>query len=182
MTNKSPQKLNQEILNGLQSNHLELISAAISKLGETGSSAYLPALFELLHRTTSDEIKKQIAHMLSELKYRDAVPMLMDAIQNKQYAGELQYLVSACWENGLDYSDYLPVFISLVIERDFMIAFEAHTVITNMTGKISKATCEQECKRIKEAMLAAETNKKQLLLDLLDFLPVLQEGIAPQQY
>lgn len=182
MTTESSKKLNKEIISKLQSNDSELVSETINQLSETGNSAYLPFLIELLHSTGNQEIKKQITRLLAELKHSDAVPLIIDAIQNKHYANELQYLVSACWENGMDYSAHLPLFIDLVIENDFMVAFEAHTVITNMTGKISKATCEQESRKIKEAILTAGEEKKNLLLDLLDFLPVLEEGIAPQQF
>ena len=82
----------------------------------------------------------------------------------------------------MDYSNYLSLFTDLVIEQDFMVAFEAHTVITNMSGKISNEICEKESRKIKEAIAGAGEQKKQLLLDLLDFLPALEAGIEPQQF
>ncbi len=182
MTTEKSKKLNSETLSNLQSNNSELVTETINELSESGNSAYIPILIELLHSTDNQEIKKRITRLLSELKHSDAIPLIIEAIQNKQYANELQYLVSACWENGMDYSSHLSLFIDLVIENDFMVAFEAHTVITNMTGKISKAICDTETRKIKEAILVAPEDKKQLLMDLLDFLPVLEQGIEPQEY
>ena len=41
-------------------------------------------------------------------------------------------LLTACWQNGLDFSTFLPVFIDLIIHEDWEIAFEAFTVIDNL--------------------------------------------------
>lgn len=172
-------KLNQHIIQILHSGNAEMITEAIRELRESGHAAYLPALFELLHATTDERVRKSIIALLSELKHREAVPFMIDAIQNKQYSNELLSIVSACWENGLDYSEYLPVFVDLVIEKEFLTAFEAYTVITNMTGKISNTVHESECRKIKEALRNTSNNKHELFQDLLDFLPELEEGIEP---
>ena len=107
---------------------------------------------------------------------------MVEAIQNKEYKHDLQDLVSVCWENGLDFSEHLALFIDLVIEQNFMTSFEAHTVIMNMTGRISQAIADKETTKIKYALLESDESKKQLLHDLLDFIPVFVQGIEPQQY
>ena len=179
MKTEDSKKIKNNTIDNLQSENPGLVTETLNQLSEAGNSAYVPILIELLHSTDNQEIKKRITRLLAELKHSDAIPLIIDAIQNRQYANELQYLVSACWENGLDYSDHLSTFIDLVIENDFLIAFEAHTVITNMTGKISEAIYENESRKIKDAMLRADDKKREFLQDLLEFLPALKEGIAP---
>ena len=63
-----------------------------------------------------------------------------------------------------------------------MVAFEAHTVIMNMSGKISQDIVDKESNKIKRNLLDADESKKQLLHDILDFLPVFEQGIEPQQF
>lgn len=182
MTAEQQKKVNENTVQNLQSGNAEIVSETLDQLSESGNSAYLPFLFELLHSTNNDEIKRRIARLLSELKQSDAIPSIIEAIQNKSYAQELQYLVSACWENGMDYIDYLPLFVDLMIEHDFMVALEAHTVITNMTGKIAMATCEQEIKKIENALPSVSEDKKEMLEEVIEFLQILEQGIEPQAY
>jgi len=182
MTKEDSAKISQDTITNLQSSNAELVNETINQLSESGNSAYLPFLFELLHSTSNDEIKRRIARLLAELKHSDAIPLIIEAIKNKAYTKELQYLVSACWENGMDYSEHLSLFIDLMIQHEFMIAFEAHTVITNMTGKISAATCEQESTKIKNALAQVSEENRQMLEEVLEFLPLLEAGIEPQSF
>lgn len=179
MTTDNSKKLNQHTIQILRTGNPGAVTEAIGELREGGNTAYLPVLLDLLHSTSDDGVKKSITGLLAELKHRDAIPLLIEAIQNKQYSNELPSIVSSCWENGLDYSEHLSVFVDLVIEKDFLVAFEAYTVITNMRGKISNTIHETESRKIKEVLRDTDNNKNELLQDLLDFLPELKEGIEP---
>lgn len=182
MTEKRLYKTDQTTISNLESADHELVLNTIKKLRESGNSAYLPKLIGLLHESGNNEIKKEIGKLLAELKHRDAIPVLIEAIQNKNYSKNRQLLVSACWENGLDYSNHLSLFVDLVIEGNFMVAFEAYTVIINMSGKIPSDIADKESHKIKRAFPEADENKKQLLHDLLHFLPVFEQGIDPFQF
>lgn len=182
MTTGQSNKLNDAILRNLESKNTELVNQTLTELAESGNSAYIPYLIGLLHSTQNQEIKKRVSSFLAELKHRDAIPMLIDAIRDERYAGELHILVSACWENGLNYTEHLPLFIDLMLERDFMVAFEAHTVITNMTGKISAEWCREETRKITQALPSLGVDKRGLLEEILNFLPALEAGIEPQEY
>jgi len=97
--------------------------------------------------------------------------LIAEAIQNQKYAPELKELVASCWGNGLDYSNYLSLFVDLLIDSEFMVAFEAYTVIVNMTAKIDQAKIDLEIDRLEDAMKTATDQKKALMLDVIDFLP-----------
>ncbi|MFV0375844.1 MAG: hypothetical protein ACK5JD_00920 [Mangrovibacterium sp.] len=182
METKLDKKLNAEIIQNLQSANSEVVSQSLSQIRENGNSAYIPSLVDLLHSTQNHEIKKQVTNLLAELKHSDAVPLIIDAIRNKKYSSELQFLVSACWENGLDYLEYLPLFVDLMIEQNFKVAFEAHTVITNMTGRISREQSETQTLKIKQALPGMDNDKRGLLEEIVEFLPELEAGIEPQEY
>ena len=182
MASEQAKKLNNDTIQNLQSANSEVVADTLNQLSETGNSAYIPFLVELLHSTQNPEIKKRVTSLLSELKHSDAIPLIIEAIQNQKYTDDLQYLVSACWENGMDYSAHLPLFVDLMLEQDFMVAFEAHTVITNMTGKISSELCGELTQKIQAALPSVDEGKRGLLEEILDFLPALEAGIDPMEY
>jgi hypothetical protein len=43
-------------------------------------------------------------------------------------------------------------------------------------------TCEQEIKKIEEALPSASEDKREMLLEVIDFLKILEQGIEPQNY
>lgn len=182
MASEQTKKLNNDTLKNLQSTNNEVVAETLSQLSENGNSAYIPFLVELLHSTQNHEIKKRVTTLLAELKHSDAIPLIIEAIRNQKYSDDLQYLVSACWENGMDYSEHLPLFVDLMLEQDFMVAFEAHTVITNMTGKISSELCGQLTQKIQGALASMDESKRGLLEEILDFLPAFEAGIEPMEY
>jgi hypothetical protein len=182
MTTVQTKKVNINTVNRLNSTNAAMVLKTIEELREAGNAAYVPFLVEVLHATENQDIKSNIHRLLAELKHRDAVPLLIEAVKNEKYASERAKLVSACWENGLDYSSDLPLFVDLVIANDLVVAFEAYTVITNMSGKISEEIIDIETEKIRKAMLRSDAQKKELLHDLVHFLPAFKEGIEPQSF
>lgn len=171
MTNDHTSNEQKNILKGLKSTDSLKVIETLEELRVSGKVSDIPVLIELLHLSPNPEIKAKISGLFARLKESDAVPLIIDAIQNRKYAPELKELVSCCWENGLDYSNYLSLFVDLLIENDFLVAFEAYTVIVNMTAKIDQAKIDMEIDRLEEAMRTTTDQKKELMLDVVDFLP-----------
>jgi len=166
----------------LQSGNQKLIELAIEDLRENGNPDYMPFVLEILHSTDNEEIKKKILNLFSELKQRKAIPELMKALENKEYKNEWNNILQSCWENGMDYSKFLPVFINLAISEDFMTALDSCTVITGMTGEILESTFNTESRKIKEALLTEKSKKREILMDILEFLPQLKGESDPDHY
>lgn len=171
----SDKKPNSKVLDNLQSDNSELVTNTIKELRESGNSGYVPILIELLHASDNPEIKQKIISLLSDLKHSDAIPKIVDAIQNIKYASELRDLVATCWENGLDFSQHLNLFVDLVIKEEFLVAFEAFTVIENMSGKIDDAEKAKQVKKIQQALKSTTEAKVMLLEDLIHIIPVITE-------
>lgn len=159
------------ILKGLNSANQDIVLDAIDALRASGKTSDIPVLLDLLLKSHNPEVKARITGLFSNLKDKEAIPMLVNAIQDKKYEEVLQQLVSSCWENGLDYTPYLPVFVDLLIEKDFIIAFEAYTVITNMEKAIDQRLLDVEIEKLDKAMHSTTSEKKALMLDVIDFLP-----------
>ena len=157
--------LSNNILLKIKSTDPKFVLAAIERIRESGNNSILVELIELLHNTKHTEIKKNILRLLSELKDKESVPVLTEAITNKKYTNECKDLVTCCWQNGLSYNEYLPVFIDLVIHEEFPIAFEAFTVIENMYGNIEDEIIEQEIAKINDAIKEIKDKHKVNLLN-----------------
>jgi hypothetical protein len=161
----------KDILKGLESSNSVKVIETLEELRSSGRVSDIPLLIELLHLTNDPEIKSKITDLFNTLKESDAIPLIIDAIQNQKYAPELKELVTCCWENGLDYSNYLTLFVDLLIESEFLVAFEAYTVIVNMTAKINQQKLDVEIDRLEEAIRVSDGQKRELMLDVVDFLP-----------
>ena len=171
MTSDHTQNDHDSILRALHSEDAEKVMASLDELRVSGRTSDIPVLLEMLHLSQDKEIKSKIIALFANLKESDTIPLIIEAIQNERYAPELKQLVSCCWENGLDYSPYLSLFVDLLIESDFLVAFEAYTVITNMITTIDQVKIDTEIEKLDKAMLTATDEKKVLLLDVIDFLP-----------
>ena len=157
----------KEILSNLKSTDPEFLLETIDKIRDSGNSLILAELIDLLHNTALPEIKKNILNLLSELKNKESVPAFIAAIKNEKYTSERKDLLACCWQNGLSYNEYLPIFIDLVINEEFMIAFEAFTVVENMFGKVDDEVIDKEIIKVKNALNSASEQKAYLLNGLL---------------
>ena len=73
------------------------------------------------------------------LKNNQAQQALVYALKEEKYRHAKPALVTACWETGLDFSDYLPVFVDLAISEPVAVCLECMTVIEEMTGEFLPA-------------------------------------------
>ena len=159
------------ILKNLKSVDSEKVIETIEELRVSGRTSDIPVLLELLHSSENAEVKSKITSLFGNLKDSAGIPLIIEAIHDQKYAPELKQLVSCCWENGLDFSNYLTIFVDLLIEQDFLVAFEAYTVITNMVTVIDQAKIDVEIEKLDHAMHTTTEEKKVLMLDVIDFLP-----------
>lgn len=166
-------KLNELWLKNLYSNNDEAVLQTIEKITETGNSDYLPALFDLLKTHQNEEVKRSISELFSTLKHTDTVPLLVQAIKDDKLSSIREILVRACWENGLDYANHLSTFVDLLIHGDYMVAFEAYTVIENCEGKISKVSMLEYLDKLRDALASAGEERQTLIHHIIQFLPSL---------
>jgi hypothetical protein len=171
MNNEEGNRIQENVLKGLKSSDSQKVIETIAELRESGNVAYIPLLLDMLISTPDTEIRKKIRELFSNLKDNDAIPIIISAIQDPRYLPELKALVSSCWENGLDYTKYISLFVDLLIEKDLEVAFESYTVIMNTENKIEQSIIDIQIGRLDNALASMPELKRQLLLDVIDFLP-----------
>lgn len=161
----------KDLLKGLQSADSLKVIETLEELRTSGKTSDIPILIEMLHLSSNPEIKSKITDLFGNLKESNTIPMIIEAIKNQKYAPELKDLIASCWENGLDYSKYIPLFVDLMIENEMEVAFEAYTVIINTEHRIDQEIIDMEILKIEKALPLAHEQKRQLMLDVIDFLP-----------
>ncbi len=170
MSNK---KLNDNIIRKLYSTNEQEILSALSEIKETGNSGYITLMIDLLHNSPSELVSEQISIILSEVKHSNAVPFIVEALENSKYLAHRETLVRICWENGLDYSNNLSTFVDILISGDYMTAFEAFTVIEHTEGHISEISCNEMTARLKQAIPGTAPDRKILIERAIEYLPSL---------
>jgi hypothetical protein len=165
--------MNELIIKKIYSTNQQTVISAIDELGQSGNSSYLPMLIDLLHSTLDNEVGERIITLLCELKHPDAAKYLVDAINDPKYLTIRETLTRTCWENGLDYTAYFGTFIRLLINSDYMTAFEAFTVIENSEEKIANEQVQEYLHQMRSALQTASDDRKILLHRIIQFLPSL---------
>lgn len=124
-------KINTALRDKLFSTNSETVISAVQSLKESGNKSYLPILFELLLANSEENVQEEILKLLGTIKDKETIPVFIEALQNPKYASIRKEMTMACWQNGMDFSQYFGVFTDLVINEEWEIAFEAFTVIEN---------------------------------------------------
>lgn len=161
------QKLDSHIKNDLFATNTERVISAINRIKERGNKLYLPMLFELLASQPEAEVEKEIEKLLSTVKSKDTVPYFAEALENEKFKSIQKTLLTACWQNGLDFANYLPVFVEIVITGTWENAFEAFTVIDNLEHLPDPQIVDQTIDRIHLALKTANEQNQYFLREIL---------------
>jgi hypothetical protein len=114
---------------------------------DTSNADYVTALVSA--RSTREEKDEA----LIALKENNAQDFMINAIAKTKNLDQKALLIAACWETGLDFSKHYMVFIDLICHENFIVSFEAFTVIQEMEAEIDQAT-------LKKALDVLKKNKK----------------------
>jgi hypothetical protein len=160
-------KTDNELFKKLNSKNGSDVVGALEHIKEKGDESYLPGLFDMLSAGKEESIENEIIYILNNLKIKKAAEILAEALQNPAYAGIRKIITTACWQNGLDFAPFLPVFVDLVIDESWEIGFEALTVIDAMENLPDQVIIEQEKAKIELALKTADEQKSYLLNEIL---------------
>ena len=125
-------KIDEQIKKNLFSANTDVVISALESIKNKGNKLYIPILFDLLNSAPGPEIETDIKSLLETVKDKDSINTFMRALEDEKFKPIRKSILVACWQNGLDFSTFLPVFVDLVIKEDWETAFEAFTVIDNL--------------------------------------------------
>ena len=160
-------KINTTIKTQLFSADKDQVLAALNKLKESGNKDYLPILFELMVAGCEAEVERQIQRLIGTVKDKETIPVFINALQEEHFKPIRKNIATACWQNGLDFSDKIEFFVDLVINENWETAFEAFTVIDNMETLPSAEVMKPLKLKIAAALKVANEQQAYLLEELL---------------
>lgn len=132
--------LEKSWISSFESSNKNRILTALHEVRNAGSVKILPVLLNLVNQTSESEISREIINLVGDLKSAEAVPILAKSLKENDFGDYQGEMVAACWQSGLDFSNYLSVFTELFIKGDYSTAIEAFTVIE---GSVSNANEEE---------------------------------------
>ncbi|MDA3865736.1 MAG: hypothetical protein PF489_03180 [Salinivirgaceae bacterium] len=163
-------KVKTEIVEALYSTAIETQVSAIEQVRKDGFAEYLPILAEVYATSKNDEVKSNVAAVFQDLKDTKSATMIVSLLENTSSNELRTMLLTACWSSGIDYSKYLDTFVSLAIKHDYLMAFEALTVIENFETTPVKEPVLEAISRLKNTAIEDKTPKKDILVDMVNVL------------
>lgn len=164
------QKIDPKLKEKLYSSQPETVISAIEKLKERGNKLYIPLLFDILNSNAEQEIVAEIIKLLESVKDKETIPSFIEAIENEEYKSVRSLILATCWQNGLDFSNYLPLFTNIVINEEWESAFEAFTVIDNFQYLPDRKIVDEVILKIESAKRDATEQKAYFLNEILNKL------------
>ena len=161
------EKINQQIKLNLFSPRTEIVLEALNQVKSVGNRFYIPLLFDLLVTQPEQEVENEILKILGNVKDKETVNSFMRGIEEEKYRSIRKKILTSCWQNGLDFSTFLPVFIDQIINEDWEIAFEAFTVIDNLEFLPGDPILSLSIQKITNALESANSQKQYFLNEIL---------------
>lgn len=160
------ENINEKLRQALNSEDIDVVKDALEKISETGNRFYLPLLFDLLNTMPEHEVEVEIIKLIGSVKNKDSVNTFMRAVEDEKYTPIRKKLIAACWQNGLDFSNFILVFIDFVIHDDWETAFEAFTLIDNLEYLPGEEIINMAKLKIKEALPSTNEQKRYFLTEI----------------
>jgi hypothetical protein len=161
------EKIDSTIKEQLFSTDTKTVISAINSIKRNGNKLYIPVLFDLLSTQPEKEIEAEIKKLLATVKDIKTIDSFIEAVQNEKYKHILKTILIVCWQNGLDFSSYTPVFIDIIINEEWEIAFEAFTIIDNLEFVPEHEIVEVAIQKIEAALKTANEQKTYFLNEIL---------------
>jgi hypothetical protein len=174
MTSNS--KAVQSIIQDFQSPEPEMVLKAIKNNRKEGNQDSFKALLSLLKDTDEPLVEASIIEFLYDLKDEESVPVLIEAIQDDEFAFYHNFLVAGFWQSAIDGSDYLEEFVTVAINGEYMTSLEALTVVENFDRAYNQDLLLDLEADLNEALEKEENDDKKALLvslnDVVRNLPI----------
>lgn len=157
-------------IQSLRSGNTRATLETITQLRNRGSISILHEIFELMLITEEEELLDACVKLLNDIKNKEAVLSLVDAIADPKYSPICKELVASCWQSGLDYHEHLMVFVDVAIKADYATSLEAFTVIEDCIGQVEDNTRKKSIEKLKKELDSISEDKLPLIRELISMI------------
>jgi len=151
----------------LRSGNVTAILTTIKEIRSSGKVSILPVLFDLLRDEPEESVYNELQRFLNDLKNKEAVAYLVEAIRNPDYLTIRKELVASCWQNNLGYSEHAELFFDIVLEADYETAIEAFTVIEDLLGSLTEGERKLFSGKVRKQLPRVNEIKRPLVNELI---------------
>jgi hypothetical protein len=145
-----------------------LLANAVDMLREEqpfeGAVALLAGLYD---RTSDKPVRHSIEGFLNDLKDPSAREEVINEILKPGKPETIAMLVASCWQSGLDYSSFTPIFARLFLRSDYAVAVECLTVIGESIPEMNSDQKSELLDILKEPGNESEPDKQHLTDELV---------------
>lgn len=110
----------------------DAVLKALEEARERGTLEWVRPLLEAFRDRPEDDIRQEIAGMLSALKISDAAAVLSDALDDPEFQGHQADIICFLWSCGFQSEDDLRVVVECAVDGDFRCVMEALTWIEEL--------------------------------------------------
>ena len=141
----------------------------LEKVKGKGNDQMIEPILTLYSATKHASVKKAIKGLLNELKVIDGTTILIERL--KKCNDELkEVILGALWSAGLNPIDYLPEIVEVACSSNYMVAFEALTVLENLEGPFDEEKISESKLIINDYFAKPNEETKQLISVILGLL------------
>lgn len=170
MASLSNTELRKQLIKNLESGDNKIITESVNKLREIGKTTDISVIFDLLVKNNNVRIISECIELISDIKEKSVGKEIISFLKDEKYASIKKIIIEICWNTNINMSEYLNVFVGLLINEEFTVAFEAFTVIENMTGDIEESIKEEQISILKDAISTAESAQKTFIHEAIHII------------
>ncbi|MCK4663796.1 MAG: hypothetical protein KAT68_13070 [Bacteroidales bacterium] len=157
----------KQYIKKLQSDNSSDIENTIEKIRINGNCHIIPEIINVIKFSTNEEVRNKSIRLLNDIKDKNAVPYIIDAIKDKENKQVIDIITSSCWQNGLDFSNYYSVFIDLIVNENYNTSLEAFTVIEEIIKNVNYEERNKSILKLKKKLKKIDADKQKLINELI---------------
>lgn len=127
-----------ELLKKINTNDPEAVEEAIREIKETGDSTIIVPLLDILSSRPDTFVISGIVGLLADVRENSFRDVLLERIRQEKDPHVKAILLRIAWESSLNYSGHLDLFTDILLNDEFVAAFEASTLIENFVHNLTE--------------------------------------------
>jgi len=162
-------KIIQQLITELSSIDETKLLKTLEKVKSKGNDQLIEPILNLYSSTTHKKVKDAVKGLLNELKTIKGTIFLTDRIKNSN--NELkEVILGALWSAGLNPIEFLPEIVEAACVGNYMVAFEAVTVLENLEGPFDEEKISEAKLIVNDYFGEPKEETKQLISVILGLL------------
>lgn len=172
------QKKREAIKKDLFSGDEKVVLAAVKKCEKNGDESLVQPLLIAFRDAQEGAVRAEIKKLLETLKVSKGEDVLIEALENEEFAPIAGEIMSFLWNSGFQPDHKIELIVNKGLEGDFMCAVEGLTLLESLNGPVDEASLAQGLIDVREFLLEhkdTENQNFQIALNMYEVLSGFEE-------